>query len=188
MAVHSSLGNGFEEVIYQRALEIEIIDQRLSFAREQEMPIYYKGHQIGSRRVDFLIENAVCVELKAISRLGDIHLAQAINYLEAYDLEVRLLINFGARSLQFKRVAPDPLHRSQRAALPHWAPTSGDDAKSPQGIGMTDAGRRQPSGDEPIHPVPADTTLVATPCECPVPEPPYLERKSASAGLFMGTP
>ena len=104
MAVHSALGNGFQEVIYQRALEIEMVDRRLSFAREQEMPIYYKDRQIGSRRVDFLVENAVSVELKAIARLEDIHLAQAINYLEAYDLEIGLLINFGARSLEFKRV------------------------------------------------------------------------------------
>ena len=111
MAVHSSLGNGFQEVIYQRTLEIEMIDQRLSFAREQEMPIYYKGRQIGSRRVDFLIENTVCVELKAISRLEDIHLAQAFNYLEAYDLEVGLPTNFGARSLQFKREAKRKLNQ-----------------------------------------------------------------------------
>ena len=104
MTVHSALGNGFQEVIYQRALEIEMIDRRLSFAREQEMPIYYKRRQIGSRRVDFLVENAVCVELKAIARLEDIHLAQGINYLEAYDLEAGLLINFGARSLELKRV------------------------------------------------------------------------------------
>ena len=114
MTVHSALGNchpsggdrfGHQEVIYQRALEIEMMDQRLSFAREQEMPIYYKGQQIGSRRVDFLVESAVCVELKAIAKLEDIHLAQAINYLEAYDLEVGLLLNFGARSLEFRRVS-----------------------------------------------------------------------------------
>ena len=104
MTVHSALGNGFQEVIYQRALEIEMLGRGLSFAREQEMPIHYKGRQIGSRRIDFMVENAVCVELKAISRLEDIHLAQAINYLEAYDLEVGLLINFGTRSLDFKRV------------------------------------------------------------------------------------
>lgn len=104
MAVHSAMGNGFQEVIYQRALEIEMAEQRLSFAREQEMSIYYKGRQIGSRRVDFLVGNVVCVELKAIAKLEDIHLAQAMNYLEAYDLEVGLLINFGARSLDFKRV------------------------------------------------------------------------------------
>ena len=105
MAVHSALGNGFQEVIYQRALKIEMTDQRLSFAREQEMPVYYKGRQIGSRRVDFLMDNAVSVELKAISKLEEVHLAQAINYLEAYDLEVGLLINFGAKSLEFRRVA-----------------------------------------------------------------------------------
>lgn len=104
MAVHSSLGNGFQEVIYQRALQLEMADQNISFSREHEMPIYYKDQQLGTRRVDFLVEGAVSVELKAIARLEDIHLAQAINYLEAYDLEVGLLINFGAQSLEFKRV------------------------------------------------------------------------------------
>jgi GxxExxY protein len=104
MKVHSGLGNGFQEVIYQRALEIEMGDSSLSFSREHEMPIYYKNHQIGTRRVDFLIEGIVSVELKAITTLEDVHLAQAINYLEAYDLEVGLLINFGAKSLQHKRL------------------------------------------------------------------------------------
>ncbi len=104
MKVHSALGNGFQEVIYQRALEIEMTDQGLSFSREHEMPIYYKQQQIGTRRVDFLVEGVVSVELKAIAILEDVHLAQAINYLEAYDLEVGLLINFGAKSLQHKRL------------------------------------------------------------------------------------
>ena len=104
MTVHSALGNGFQEVIYQRALEIEMADQDIAFSREHEMPIYYKRQQIGTRRVDFLIEGVVSVELKAVIQLEDAHLAQAINYLEAYDLEVGLLINFGARSLEFKRV------------------------------------------------------------------------------------
>ncbi len=104
MKVHSALGNGFQEVIYQRALEIEMADQGIDFSREYEMPIYYKEQQIGTRRVDFLVEGVVSVELKALIKLEDVHLAQAINYLEAYDLEVGLLINFGARSLQFKRV------------------------------------------------------------------------------------
>ncbi len=104
MTVHSALGNGFQEVTYQRALEVEMADEGLSFTREHEMPIYYKGRQIGSRRVDFLVDSVVSVELKAIARLEDVHLARAINYLEAYDLEVGLLINFGARSLEFKRV------------------------------------------------------------------------------------
>ena len=105
MAVHTALGNGFQEVIYQRALEIEMAEQGLPFSREHEMPIYYKKQQIGSRRVDFLVGDAVSVELKAIAQLEDIHLAQAMNYLEAYDLEVGLLINFGGRSLEFKRLA-----------------------------------------------------------------------------------
>ena len=106
MTAHSALGNGFQEVIYQKALAIEMANQHILFSREREMPIYYRGQQIGTRRVDFLIEAIVSVELKAIIQLEDIHLAQAINYLEAYDLEVGLLINFGARSLQFKRVMP----------------------------------------------------------------------------------
>jgi len=105
MKVHSALGNGFQEVIYQRALEIEMSDEGLIFNREYEMPLFYKQHQVGTRRVDFLVEGIVSVELKAIIKLEDVHLAQAINYLEAYDIEVGLLINFGARSLQFKRLA-----------------------------------------------------------------------------------
>lgn len=104
MRVHSALGNGFQEVIYQRALEIEMADAGLSFFREHEMPIYYKQQQIGTRRVDFLVEGVISVELKALTSLEDVHLAQAINYLEAYDLEVGLLINFGAKSLEHKRI------------------------------------------------------------------------------------
>ena len=105
MKVHSALGNGFQEVIYQRALVIEMVDSGLSFSREHEMPIYYKQKQIGTRRADFLVEEKISVELKAITSLEDVHLAQAINYLEAYDLEIGLLINFGSKSLIFKRLA-----------------------------------------------------------------------------------
>ena len=104
MEVHSALGNGFQEVIYQRALEYELELQKIHFAREVEMPVYYKDLQVGTRRVDFLIEKVLSVEIKAIIELGDVHLAQAMNYLEAYNLEVGLLINFGSRSLDFKRV------------------------------------------------------------------------------------
>lgn len=104
MTVHKALGNGFQEVIYQRALEIEFTDNGIAFSREHEMPIYYKQQQIGTRRVDFLVEGVVSVELKAITKLEDVHLAQAINYLEAYDLEIGLLINFGSKSLEFKRL------------------------------------------------------------------------------------
>lgn len=104
MAVHSELGNGFQEVIYQRALEIEMQVQDINFTREFEMPIFYKQKQIGTRRVDFLVENNISVEIKAIIELQDVHLAQAINYLEAYDLEIGLLINFGSKSLHFKRL------------------------------------------------------------------------------------
>lgn len=104
MRVHSALGNGFQEVIYQRALEIEMADEGLSFRREHKMPIYYKEQQIGTRRVDFLVEDVVSVELKALTALEDVHLAQVINYLEAYDLEVGLLINFGSKSMEHKRI------------------------------------------------------------------------------------
>lgn len=102
MKVHSALGNGFQEVIYQRALEIEMADVGLSFSREHEMPIYYNQQQIGTRRVDFLVEDVVSVELKAITKMEDVHLA--INYLEAYNIEIGLLIIFGAKSLEFKRL------------------------------------------------------------------------------------
>ena len=104
MQVHSALGNGFQEVIYQKALQIEMADAGLYFRREQEMPIYYKNHEIGTRRVDFLVDGMISVELKAVIHLEDVHLAQAINYLEAFNLEVGLLINFGSKSLDFKRI------------------------------------------------------------------------------------
>ncbi len=104
MEVHKILGNGFQELIYQRALAKEMVFQNLAFAREFEMPIFYKSEQIGTRRVDFLVENVISVELKAVNKLDDLHLAQAINYLEAYNLEIGMLINFGAKSLEFKRL------------------------------------------------------------------------------------
>ena len=104
MTVHKTLGNGFQEVIYQRALEIEMRMAGISFTREHEMPIFYREEPIGTRRVDFLVEGLISVELKAIIKLEDVHLAQAINYLEAYNLEIGLLINFGEPSLNFKRL------------------------------------------------------------------------------------
>jgi GxxExxY protein len=104
MEVHKNLGNGFQEIIYQRSLEMEMTMQSLSFAREFEMFIFYKNNYVGTRRVDFLVEEVISVEIKAVLKLEDVHLAQAINYLEAYNLEVGLLINFGAKSLEFKRL------------------------------------------------------------------------------------
>jgi GxxExxY protein len=104
MKVYNTLGNGFQEVIYQRCLAIEFIENEIDFQRELEMPIFYHNQQVGTRRVDFLVENKIMVELKALIQLEDVHLAQAINYLEAYNLEVGLLINFGAKSLEFKRL------------------------------------------------------------------------------------
>ncbi len=104
MQVHSTLGNGFQEVIYQRCLAIELSHQGIIYEREKEMPIYYRDEQVGTRRVDFLVENKVMVEIKAIEKLEDVHKAQAINYCEAYGIADGLLINFGGKSLEFKRV------------------------------------------------------------------------------------
>ena len=102
--VHNTLGNGFQEVIYQRALEIDFRNAGIEHSREFEMPIYYEGIQIGTRRVDFLVNKLISVEIKALIHLESVHLAQAMNYLEAYNLEIGLLINFGANSLEFKRL------------------------------------------------------------------------------------
>lgn len=104
--VHKFLGNGFQEVIYQRALAYEFGQAGLAYAREIEQDIYYKNlpEPIGTRRADFVVEDKVLVELKAIIQLEDVHLAQALNYLKAYKLEVGLLINFGSKSLTFKRL------------------------------------------------------------------------------------
>lgn len=104
MKVHTTLGNGFQEVIYQRALSIEMARQGLSFVCEMEMGIFYENEPIGTRRVDFFVEDKVMVEIKALAKLEKVHLAQAINYLEAYQIEIGLLINFGSTSLQFKRL------------------------------------------------------------------------------------
>ena len=104
MKVHSALGNGFQEVIYQRALKIEMGYDGLLFEREKEMGVFYRDEHIGTRRVDFFVEGKIMVELKAVVVLEDVHLAQAMNYLEAYNMKIGLLINFGAKSLQFKRV------------------------------------------------------------------------------------
>ncbi len=112
MRVHSTLGNGFQEVIYQRALAIEMQFDGLSYQREKEMPIFYREQQIGTRRVDFFVEDCIMVELKALTVLEDVHLAQAMNYLEAYKMEIGLLINFGAKSLEFKRIHNNKLLKS----------------------------------------------------------------------------
>ena len=104
MTVHKALGNGFQEVIYQRALDIEMTKQGLVFQREMSMNIYYDGHDRGTRRVDFFVEGCIMVELKAIIQLEDVHLAQAMNYCQAYNLPIGLLINFGSKSLDFRRV------------------------------------------------------------------------------------
>ncbi len=115
MKVHSTLGNGFQEVIYQRALAIELSNAGIEFAREVEMPIHYGGEEIGTRRADFVVEGKILVELKALIELQDVHLAQALNYLEAYQLEVGLLINFGSKRLEFRRLTNERKLKARQA-------------------------------------------------------------------------
>ncbi|CAN5374004.1 hypothetical protein BH09BAC6_BH09BAC6_07490 [soil metagenome] len=106
MQVHTFLGNGFQEMIYQRALAIEFAKAGLNFKKELEVSIFYKDYidPIGTRRVDFLVEGLVLVELKAQAQLDEVHLNQILNYLKAYKIEIGLLINFGPKSLNFKRL------------------------------------------------------------------------------------
>ena len=104
MQVHSVMGNGFQEVIYQRALSIELNHNGIAHLREMEMDLYYRDQHIGTRRVDFFIEEKLMLEIKAKEKLENVHKAQAINYCEAYNIADGLLINFGGQSLEFKRV------------------------------------------------------------------------------------
>ena len=104
MKVHNILGNGFQEVIYQRCLAIELEKPGIHFLREQEMLIYYDDRSVGKRRADFIVENSVLIELKAVIKLEDVHLAQGLNYLQAYQIEKGLLINFAPPSLEVKRL------------------------------------------------------------------------------------
>lgn len=104
MKVHSYLGNGFQEVVYQRCLAIELDKAGIMYAREVVMPLYYYDVEVGSRRVDFIVENLIMLEIKALIKLEDVHLAQGLNYLNAYNLETGLLINFGSPSMEFKRL------------------------------------------------------------------------------------
>lgn len=113
MKVHSVLGNGFQEIIYQRALAIEMKYENISFVQEFDIPIYYRDELIGRRRVDFLVGECVSVEIKAIKELDNSHLAQGKNYLEAYDLEIGLLLNFGSTSLQYKRLFNDKVKKKK---------------------------------------------------------------------------
>lgn len=104
MKVHNTLGNGFQEVIYQRCLAIELLEADVSFVREKEHPIFYNNIQVGERRADFIVEEKVVVELKALINLENVHLAQAKNYTVAYNFPIGLLINFGSQSLQYKLI------------------------------------------------------------------------------------
>lgn len=112
MKVHSALGNGFQELIYQRALALQMEADSLKYQREANMPIYYLDTQIGERRVGFFVEGKICVELKAIAKLDPVHFAQARNYLEAFNMEVGSLINFGTISLEYRRLENPKYHPS----------------------------------------------------------------------------
>ena len=116
MEVHKSLGNGFKEVFYQKALAKELKLRGLSFAREIGVQISYKEEDIGMRRMDFIIEQVVLVEIKALKKLGGVHFKQVNNYLELYNLEIGLLINFGAKSLEFRRLV-NPKFKTKNAKL-----------------------------------------------------------------------
>jgi len=105
MKVHTTLGNGFPEIIYQRALTLQLQNDNIEFIQECNMSVFYLQQKIGERRVDFLIEQKICVELKAVINFDAVHFAQARNYLEAFNLEVALLTNFGSNSLQYRRLS-----------------------------------------------------------------------------------
>lgn len=110
MKVHNTLGAGFQEVIYQRCLAIELERAGLEFQREKEQKIYYDEIHVGTRRADFVVENKIIVELKAMVNLEDVHLAKAKNYTVAYDFPKGLLINFGSKSLQYKLIFNPKYH------------------------------------------------------------------------------
>ena len=116
MKVHNTLGAGFQEVIYQRCLAIELEKVGLSFAREQEHTIIYDGVDVGTRRADFVIENKIVVEIKALINLEDVHIAQAKNYTVAYDFPKGLLINFGSQSLQYKLIFNPKYNNKENSA------------------------------------------------------------------------
>ena len=104
MKVHNTLGSGFQEVIYQRCLAIEMDSAGLDFGREVDQPIYYEGIEVGTRRADFIVANRIVVELKALIALEDIHIAQVRNYLRVYGFQTGLLLNFGSSRLEYKRI------------------------------------------------------------------------------------
>ncbi|MGQ1948708.1 GxxExxY protein [Geofilum sp. OHC36d9] len=121
MQVHNKLGNGFQEVIYQRCLAIELKRAGIDFEREKEQKIFYDQFEVGTRRADFVVEDTVIVELKALVNLEDVHLAQAKNYVVAYNKPIGLLINFGAKSLQFKKIYNSKYNteKSSKSNHPH---------------------------------------------------------------------
>src|SRR6476469_9755533 len=103
MKVHSHFGRGFAEIIYQRSLKIELEEKGFKCGLEVGKNIYYKGVLVGKRRLDLIVNDKVLVELKAISELDWLEYNNVVNYLKVFNIEVGLLLNFGSKSLQFKR-------------------------------------------------------------------------------------
>lgn len=118
MKVHNTLGNGFQEIIYQRCLAIELRKVGLAFGREIEQTIFYEGIDVGTRRADFVVEEKIIVEIKATINLEDVHLAQAKNYVVAYDFPTGLLINFGSTSLQYKKIFNPKYNKVENSVNP----------------------------------------------------------------------
>jgi GxxExxY protein len=147
MQVHNFLGNGFQEVIYQRALAIEMRLNGLSFEREMEMPIFYREEHIGTRRVDFFVEGCVMLELKAMEKIEYVHKAQAINYLEAYNIADGLLINFGGLSLDFKRVY------NKKLIIPTGNPVNSNNPFNPNNPHSPNNPDNPNNSDNPNNPV-----------------------------------
>lgn len=102
--VHRTLGPGFLESIYRNALSRELQSKGLSFESEKEVPVTYKTIVVGRHRLDLFIERRVIVELKAVSGITDVHVAQALSYMKATGAELSLIVNFGGPSLTWKRL------------------------------------------------------------------------------------
>jgi GxxExxY protein len=112
LRVHQTMRNGYPEIIYNNCLILEFKKASIDFQNEVHLPIFYEGVQVGKRRIDFLIENRVVLEIKAVTELNDAHLAQALNYLEGLNLEIGLLLNFGSKSLEIKRLINNKINKS----------------------------------------------------------------------------
>lgn len=102
--VHKELGSAYEEKIYQRALQIEFQKIGIKSIREQEVNIQYSGIEVGKKKLDFVVEHKIIIELKKADEINNVHIAQVASYLQALRLKLGLILNFGLSKLQIKRV------------------------------------------------------------------------------------